>query len=290
LAQKALIFVSCGQFTQEERDLGHAVVRMINERTGFEGYFADNQSTLEALTSNILERLDSCAAFIGIMHNRGRVQRPSDAITRASVWIEQEIAIMAFRQQVLGVQIKVQLYVHGGVALEGIREKLLLNPTVFHSSSEVLVDLPWVLQRWTAEGLSPGGLHLTPVLEYELLQNTGSVHGYSLEVLLKNSGTIQVPDYRVDVQFPSIFLEEHLVSHFEVRSKRTSEKRFFSATHQNNQHGILYPGDQVRALNVPYTVDNRTYERVNSACVTVDTYTGNRRWQMEFPLRDLQKF
>src|SRR5260370_6655098 len=131
--QQPVILISCGQFGEDERELGKEVCKLIRARTPYEPYFADNQSTLEGLTQNIFGSLNSCAGFIAIMHFRGTVSTPNGERTRASVWIEQEIAIAAFIQHIQKRPLRVAAYVQKGISLEGVREKLLLNPIQFES-------------------------------------------------------------------------------------------------------------------------------------------------------------
>jgi hypothetical protein len=62
------------------------------------------------------------------MHHRGEVKSlVGPPFQRASVWIEQEIAIAAYRVQILKDVIPVQLYIQAGIPLEGLRDKILLN-------------------------------------------------------------------------------------------------------------------------------------------------------------------
>ena len=45
-AQRKTVFVSCGQYSEEERALGKRVAVLVRECTPFDGYFAENQTTL----------------------------------------------------------------------------------------------------------------------------------------------------------------------------------------------------------------------------------------------------
>ena len=139
---KPLIFVSCGQYTQEETRLGTAISEFITKHTPYKPYFAEEQNTLEGLVTNILEALDRAAGLIGVMHNRGTVTTPNGTLERGSVWIEQEIAIAAFIQHVLKRKIKVALYAQEGIALEGIRQQLRLKLMSFKTETDILTDLP----------------------------------------------------------------------------------------------------------------------------------------------------
>jgi hypothetical protein len=146
--QNKIIFISCGQFTVDELALGQQVKTIVEEVTDCKGYFAQNQSTLEALSTNILSALHRCVGFVGIMHHRGTVKTLSGEIIRASVWIEQEIAIAAFIQQVLKRPINIQLFIQNGIKLEGIREKLSLNPVWFSEANDITSELRKILPQW----------------------------------------------------------------------------------------------------------------------------------------------
>src|SRR5271163_3427219 len=116
------VFISCGQFTQEERDLGKSISKLVDESTPFQGYFAENQTTLEALSENVLHRLYESVGLIVVMHHRGAVELPDGRkLVRASVWIEQEIALATLMQQILHRHLHVAFFAEKGIAIEGIR-------------------------------------------------------------------------------------------------------------------------------------------------------------------------
>ncbi len=136
-----IVFVSCGQYTDEEKALGRALVELINEKLSpCKGYFADNQNSLEGLSRNILGALNRCVGFVAVMHKRGTVTTPSGSRIRASVWIEQELAIAAFITQALGRRIAVVAYTEKGIRREGVREQLHLNPVDFDAPNFVIDD------------------------------------------------------------------------------------------------------------------------------------------------------
>ena len=144
-----LIFISCGQVTDAERTLGKQVCGLVREMTPHEPYFAENQNSLEALTRNILGSLDNAVGLIAIMHPRGVVTFPDNhQEVRASVWIEQEIAMAAYITQTLGRPLRIAPYIHRSIRREGMREQLLLNPVAFTQDSEVLSHLRDVLPNW----------------------------------------------------------------------------------------------------------------------------------------------
>lgn len=143
--------------TAPEKKLGNNICELVREVTPHEPYFADQQSSLGAFTKNILGALHRAIGLIAIMHPRGTVRFPSGTEhTRASVWIEQEIAIAAFVTQILGRPLKVAAFVHSDINREGMREQLQLNPVVFSDDAEVLKHLRGILAGWGNVRASPG--------------------------------------------------------------------------------------------------------------------------------------
>lgn len=146
-AQK--VFISCGQVTPAELQLGNSVSDLVRRLTPYEPYFAQNQSSLEGLSRNILDALNDAVGLIAIMHARGKVVSfDGKEHTRASVWIEQEIAIAAFVTQALKRPIHVKAYIHADIKREGMRDQLHLNPIAFSQNEEILRDLETVLPEW----------------------------------------------------------------------------------------------------------------------------------------------
>lgn len=70
---KNKIFISCGQRTDEEKQLGNQIRQLILDETSFEPYFAEYQTTLDGLTNNIFSELYNCSGFIAVMHKRGNI-------------------------------------------------------------------------------------------------------------------------------------------------------------------------------------------------------------------------
>jgi hypothetical protein len=136
--ERELVFISCGQFTEEEISLGKALAATIDNLTPYRGYFAENQSGLESLSRHILDALNSCVGFVAVMHYRGTVEAFSKKHPRGSVWVEQEIAIAAFLSQAQGRDLRSAVYIQEGIALEGVRQQLLLGAVSFRDNAEVL--------------------------------------------------------------------------------------------------------------------------------------------------------
>jgi hypothetical protein len=136
LTQK--VFISCGQYHPNERQIGKQIKQIIDSKYGFEGYFAENQQSFDGLTSNIFKALHTSAAFVAVTHRRDQV---SEGRYRGSVWVEQEIAIAAFMKQTLNLPIEVLAYIQDGIDLEGVRGLIILNPRKFLTDEDVINDI-----------------------------------------------------------------------------------------------------------------------------------------------------
>jgi hypothetical protein len=125
-----LIFVSCGQRTADEKALGRRIKDEIDSTEGYEAYFADNVQNLSALGEHILDALRRCSGAVVLMHPRGRVlsYEGKDLGIRASVWINQELAILAYRQFYEGDEIPILAFKHESVNLEGAMTAFIVNP------------------------------------------------------------------------------------------------------------------------------------------------------------------
>src|ERR1035437_3428520 len=181
---KPHIFVSCGQRTEEEKRLGEAICKAIRDHGVFDCFFAEAQHSLNGLHENILDALTKSDGFITVIHRRGNVSYglvKHEPLDRASVWIEQEIAIAAYIQRTTKNDLLTAAYIEKGVGREGLRELLHLNPLEFTSDEEIILDLKSKLATWHKSSASdswgevelnifPGyesGIqvkHLTPIL------------------------------------------------------------------------------------------------------------------------------
>jgi len=140
-AKRAIVFISCGQYTQNEISLGKALALAVDNHTSCKGYFPEEQNSLESLSHHILNALDECAGFVAVMHNRGEVHFPNgNHHIRGSVWVEQEVAIAAFLTQVRKKQFPIAFYIQKGIKREGIREQLRIAANEFENESTVLED------------------------------------------------------------------------------------------------------------------------------------------------------
>jgi hypothetical protein len=169
-SEKPIIFISCGQVTAEEKALGLKIREAIDNSGIFQGYFAENQSSLEGVTQHIFAQLERCFGLVCVMHARGEVSSPYGTTVRASVWIEQEIAIAAFITGIQGRKIRIRVYLQKGIHREGVRDKVLINPKEFETGDEILTDLPLVIHEWSQEFAGQETTTHREVLENLLLE------------------------------------------------------------------------------------------------------------------------
>lgn len=293
MTSRPVIFVSCGQVTDDERKLGKDVCDLIKQLAPFEPYFAENQATLEGVSENILRAINGSAGMIAIMHPRGRVSLPRGSThTRASVWIEQEIAIAAFLTQVCNRRFPILAYIHKNIKREGLRDKLLLNAQPFESSDEILKHLRAVLPTWAVD--APGAPPPVEVsITYEKRMCDRERHNYRLTVHLKNTGTAVVNSYHLDVLFPTGLLPPGVPRPLELRS--TAEGSLFRVSTREHQANALYPDDPPSpALHIDYYVDKDIFqnqqELLQQKVVAKFYVNGSSPVTTEKNISDLQNF
>ncbi len=143
-----LIFISCGQQTAEEKRLGTAVKELIDSKPGYRAYFAEYVQSLGALARNVFDGLRKCSGLISFLHKRGLVTLDGDKEWgyRSSVWVNQEIAILAYREQFEGIDIPILVFKDEKVRLEGAMTSLIVNPIPIISEKEVLMKVESWLQ------------------------------------------------------------------------------------------------------------------------------------------------
>jgi hypothetical protein len=259
---KSIIFISCGQFAAHEKALGEKVAELVKQFTDCEPFFAEQQHDLAGVTENILKALYRSAAFIAIMHPRGQVSYASSATdkqVRGSVWIEQEIAIAAFVSQAMAKVLPVRVYVHEEIVLEGLRDKLHLNPQRFSNEADVIEDLKRFLPQWKSLGNNRSGLGLLlqARMKHQREQRTNWGETYSLHVTIKNLGSEPATDFLLDVWFPQIFLSNTRADPGISDPEKPGYLRF-RVDNDQRRIRILHRGDETgNLLSIPYQVEDK---------------------------------
>ena len=144
-----LIFVSCGQLTEAEKTLGVLVKAVVDGTPEFEAYFAETVQDLESLAHHVLTGIRHCAGAIVVLQDRGIVTYADGGEwgPRSSVWVNQEVAILAYRQFFEARTIPILAFADPRVKLEGAMTSLIVNPRPLTSPTDV-ADF---VKAWLAE-------------------------------------------------------------------------------------------------------------------------------------------
>jgi len=203
---KPFVFISCGQFTPEEKRLGLHIAHMVRTLTGLEAFFAEQVQDLNGLDTNILSALRDCVGFIAVLHPRGTIERPDSApIVRASVWIEQEIAIATYIQRVEKRDLPIIAFKHKDVGREGLREFLHLNPIEFTNEGAVLFALPERLLQWKSLAQSGGNIRLQLTSTEVPSQDNHPIRKYRLTLV--NDTNERISQYNGKIWVPGSILK-----------------------------------------------------------------------------------
>lgn len=173
-----------------------------------------------------------------MMHRRGEVHIGGTLVgTRGSVFIEQEIAIASFIQQLLGEKLSVAAFIEKGILLEGMREHIPFNPEVFESNGEVLARLREILPAWSPD---PGRIRL------ELFVKPGGYDAQEkrevdvLVAVVINDSEEDIEKYRVDVELPTDVMAKGPIYMLQNQDLTTAEKDVFSYMEPGQRRGAVY--------------------------------------------------
>ena len=287
---RSTIFISCGQFTETERLLGKSISNMAKDLTDYEPFFAQEVQDLNGLDDNILSALHECVGFITVMHPRGTLRPPdAPAQTRASVWIEQEIAIATYIQRVENRRLPIIAFKHKSVCLEGIRSLLQLNPIEFVDESEILLALPRLLGRWKI--LQASGIEL--ILQSVKSQPADGHVIRNLEVILNNDTAQRIERYNCELCIPAGLLKHWGARYtLEVPNADTSTRKFRM---DERQFGEVQPHDKVRVLTLQYCTQcadeagGRTPGLVAESIISAKAWIAGREYPNQKTIVELAK-
>jgi len=136
--RNARVFISCGQRTASERQIGKSIEDYFKSR-GFETYFAERVHSPEALTENIFEFLRQSEYFVFVDFKRERIDKGEH---RGSLFVNQELAISTFLK-LPGIG-----FSEVGVKREGILDYQIYNAIPFTNGLEVIDALGDQTQTW----------------------------------------------------------------------------------------------------------------------------------------------
>jgi hypothetical protein len=241
------IFISCGQFKESEKRLGKQIAEMVRTLTDLKPFFAEEVQDLNGLDANILSALRNCVAFITVLHPRGEIRRPDGSVlVRASVWIEQEIAVATYIQRAENRPLPIIAFKHKSVGREGIRDLLHLNPIEFTDESEVLAELPKRLMSW--KSLKTSGIELQLASRPNRQQDGHVIR--MLEAILVNETNNRIENYELEMRLPASILKHWNHTYpSEVRCNMPGLRCFrFDQT----GFGIVRPHDRLRLATFEY--------------------------------------
>ena len=258
---KQTIFVSCGQRTEEERELGRQICDLVNSHPAFCAYFADMQSNLRGLNENILDKLGDCVGFVTVMHPRGTVSFSNGKqITRGSVWIEQEIAIAAHIQRTRKQDLRVAAYSHEEVERQGLRELLQLNPTVFTNSSQILSHLKEVLNNWQPDEGSEELPSRGEIAGVSLISRRGNsapqLRTAKVFLSIQNLSRGRIREYAGTITVPATTLTFNSGAYQAEVSPLLPEHRSFRLTEKSAGGVAIFAGDNFQVVSVEIAVDH----------------------------------
>jgi hypothetical protein len=180
------------------------------------------------------------------MHPRGEIRRPNGSVVRASVWIEQEIAIATYIQRVEKRTLPIIAFKHKSVGREGLRDLIHLNPFEFADETEILTELPKRLAAWRA--LIPLGIELQISSKAVGRQEGHDIR--RLEITLANGTNRLIEKYEFEIRLPaSIFKHWSATYPTEVHRNIPGLRCF---RFDQNDRGALRPHDR---LQNPITFD-----------------------------------
>jgi hypothetical protein len=121
------------------------VEQAINSHEGFRAYFADSVQSLATLGDHVFDALRRCAGAVALLHER--------ETARSSMWINQELAILAYRQFFESREIPILVFKHENVRLEGAMTAFIVNAKPLSTEQAVVDEVHrWVTDK-AAEGL-----------------------------------------------------------------------------------------------------------------------------------------
>jgi hypothetical protein len=205
---RGVIFVSCSQFSGDERKLHDDISAMVRRLTPFEPFSAPAEQSFHGVPDRIFAALRRTVGFISVLHPRGTVMAPDfQPRTRASVWCEQELAIAAYLSRGDRPTLRVAPYVHRDVCIEGVRAFDMLNPVLFSKDADVLADLERKLPPWS--GL-PSPDRISVEIRHTHEGGTSSRLKYRMQVVAINHGTRPIDRYHLVTTFPAAMRREGL--------------------------------------------------------------------------------
>ncbi len=117
---------------------------MIDSRKGFNAYLADRVQSLTTLGNHVFGALRRCAGAVALLHARGDGS--------SSMWINQELAVLAYRQFFESADIPIIVFKEASVRLEGAMSAFIVNAKPLADELAVTADVEHWLTDEAAKG------------------------------------------------------------------------------------------------------------------------------------------
>lgn len=142
--RKARVFISCGQRTEREKNIGIEVDLYFKER-GFGTYFAEKVHSPEALTEHIFTYLRDSEYFVFIDFKREKINEND---YRGSLFVNQEIGKSTFLK-IPGIG-----FHEKNVKREGILNFQIYNAFSFEDGTEIIAKLREETSDWDSNSIN----------------------------------------------------------------------------------------------------------------------------------------
>lgn len=219
---KAQVFISCGQITKEEKEIGTTVVKYFEKR-GFAPYFAEEVHSPLGLTQNIYDNLRESEYFVCINFNR----EDSDF---GSLFVQQELAIASFQN------LPLVAFHEPGIKLRGISKYLQVNSIEFSSVNDIMGNLDKKTKAWDPKSKNQFSLVF------------GNEH---LNVVIYNQNQLLSNWYHIIVEnLSSLFSARNCYSFVESIYDLKNKKEIFGKNEYKN--GLVWAGTGIVTVNIPY--------------------------------------
>jgi hypothetical protein len=286
--EKCTIFVSCGQRTDDEKMLGEAICDLVSSAGAFAPFFAQQQSDLNGLHENIMGALERAVGFIAVMHPRGNVIAPETGnviVTRASVWVEQEIAIAAFINRSRKQKIPTAVYCHRSVGREGMRELLHLNPTTFEINDEVIGHLSARLPAWVVNESKDAGGELS--LRADPIYSASQGRIVTLTAIFRNDGP-RANQYSCSMHLPTLLVRDFGPCFLAIPCQEPGYSAY-QFTEANRSNAPILNGSTMQFMAIEASMTNlNSAERsaIANMPIRISAQIGDRLYKAVIPVSD----
>lgn len=140
--KKSQVFISCGQKTEREKNIGNELVKYF-ENKNFKAYYAEHVHNSKPLLQSILESLKESEYFVAYNPYRGKKENLNKKEDLGSLFVHQEIAAASsFEIQSL------YFYEKGVNKTKGMSGALHLNGIEINDTTQLYQKLDILTKKW----------------------------------------------------------------------------------------------------------------------------------------------